>query len=141
MDSHGCRTQVGLPGSLHQIGSRPGNKVSADCSYYINNKIIVLVAVWDRAGGTGSNADYHIVGFTGFQMTARRRKDIEGVWRIPFSVGPTTRTPGFAGAARRPAGAIARATSANPRGTRGTNATPVPVAPTPSPFLHWRGSE
>ena len=99
LDSHGCCTQVGLPGSVDQIGSLPGNKVSADCSYYINNKIVVLVAVWDRAGGTGSNSYYHIVGFTGFQITAcDGGKDIEGVWRIPFSVGPTTRTPGFAGA-------------------------------------------
>ena len=81
------------------IGSLPGNKVSADCSYYINNKIIVTSPIWDHAGGTGANAYYHIVGFTGIQFTAcDGGKDIEGVWRIPFSVGPTTRTPGFAGA-------------------------------------------
>ena len=29
--------QVGLPGSADKIGSLPGNKVSADCDYYIDN--------------------------------------------------------------------------------------------------------
>jgi Flp pilus assembly protein TadG len=98
-NSYGCCTKVGLPGSLDQIGSLPGNKVSADCSYYITNNIIVTIPVWDAAGGTGSNAWYHIVGFTGFQLTAcDGGKDIEGVWRVPFFTGPTTTTPGFAGA-------------------------------------------
>ena len=97
--SFGCCTQVGLPGSADLIGSLPGNKASADCSYYIDNKVIVIVPVWDYAGGQGSNAYYHIVGFTGFQLTAcDGGKDIEGVWRQPFFLGPTTTTPGFAGA-------------------------------------------
>ena len=86
-------------GSLDYIGSLPGNKASADCSYYITNKIVVTVPVWDYAGGNGSNGYYHIVGFTGFQITAcDGGKDVEGVWRVPFYVGPTTTTPGFAGA-------------------------------------------
>ncbi len=97
--SYGCCDQVGQPGSQDLIGSLPGNKASADCSYYINNAIVVTVPVWDYAGGNGSNGYYHIVGFTGFQLTAcDGGKDIEGVWRVPFFLGPTTSTPGFAGA-------------------------------------------
>jgi len=98
-NSYGCCTQVGLVGSLDYIGSLPGNKASADCSYYITNKVVVTVPVWDYAGGNGSNGYYHIVGFTGFQITdCNGGKDIEGVWRVPFYVGPTTTAPGFAGA-------------------------------------------
>jgi hypothetical protein len=99
-DSHGCcSAPTGGPPPADQIGSLPGNKASADCSYYIDNKIIVTVPVWDYAGGTGANGWYHIVGFTGFQLTAcNGGKDIEGVWKQPFYVGPTTTTPGFAGA-------------------------------------------
>ncbi len=90
---------MGLPGSLDQIGSLPGNKASADCTYYIDNKVTVTVPVWDKAGGTGQNAWYHIVGFTGFQITAcDGGKDIEGVYRQPMWYGPTTTSPGFAGA-------------------------------------------
>ncbi len=97
--SFGCCTQVGLAGSLDQIGSLPGNKASADCTYYIDNKVTVTVPVWDKAGGTGQNAWYHIVGFTGFQITAcDGGKDIEGVYRQPMWFGPTTTSPGFAGA-------------------------------------------
>jgi len=98
-NSFGCCTQVGLPGSLDRIGSLPGNKVAADCSYYITNQITVTVPVWDTAGGTGSNAWYHIIGFAGFQITGcSGGKDIAGVWRKAFFLGPTTSTPGFAGA-------------------------------------------
>lgn len=99
-NAFGCCTQVGLPGSPDFIGSLPGNKASADCSYYIDSKAVLTVPVWDYAAGNGSNAYYHIVGFTGFQITAcNGGKDIEGVWRVPFSVGETTTTPGFAGQA------------------------------------------
>ena len=99
-DAFGCCTQVGLSGSADKVGSLPGNKASADCSYYITNQSVLTVPVWDFAGGTGSNAWYHIVGFTGFQITAcNGGKDLEGVWRVPFYVGATTTTPGFAGQA------------------------------------------
>ena len=92
--SYGCCTRTGLPGSLDRIGSLPGNKVSADCSYYIANQIVVTVPIWDVAGGTGQNAWYHIIGFAGFQLTGcTGGKDVEGVWRVPFFVGPTTTTP------------------------------------------------
>jgi hypothetical protein len=68
-------------------------------SEHIINKIVVSIPVWDYDGGTGSNGYYHIVGFTGFQLTAcNGGKDVEGVWRVPFSLDPTTNTPGFAGA-------------------------------------------
>jgi hypothetical protein len=89
--SYGCCTQVGQPASLDQVGSLPGNKVSADCSYYIDNEIVVTVPIWDTAGGTGSNGWYHIIGFAGFQITeCRGGKDIAGVWRKQFFLGPTT---------------------------------------------------
>lgn len=96
--SYGCCTVVGVPGSLDRIGSLPGNKASADCSYYIDNQITVTVPIWDTAGGTGQNAWYHIVGFAGFQITeCFGGKDIEGVWRKAFFTGPTTSTPSTPG--------------------------------------------
>ena len=96
--SYGCCTVVGVSGSLDQIGSLPGNKASADCSYYIDNEITVTVPIWDTAGGTGQNAWYHIVGFAGFQITeCFGGKDIEGVWRKAFFTGPTTSTPSTPG--------------------------------------------
>lgn len=96
--SYGCCTVVGQPGSLDRIGSLPGNKVSADCDYYIDNEIVVTVPIWDTAGGTGENGWYHIVGFAGFQLTeCFGGKDIEGVWRKVFFTGPTTTTPGQPG--------------------------------------------
>ncbi len=99
-NSYGCCTAVKIPGSADKIGNLPGNKVSADCSYYIDNQITVTVPVWDTAGGSGQNAWYHIIGFAGFQLTGcTGGKDIEGVWRKAFFTGPTTATPGFPGAA------------------------------------------
>jgi Flp pilus assembly protein TadG len=100
-NSHGCCTAVNLPGSLDQIGSLPGNKASADCSYWINSGATVTVPIWDTAGGNGSNGWYHIVGFAGFQITGcSGGKNIEGVWREQFFLGPTTSTsPGVTGSA------------------------------------------
>lgn len=99
-NSHGCCTVVGLPGSPDLVKSLPGNKVSADCSYWIDTGATVTVPVWDTAGGNGSNAWYHIIGFAGFQITeCRGGKDIAGVWRQEFFLGPTTTTAGFAGQA------------------------------------------
>lgn len=97
--SYGCCTGVGEPGSGDNIGSLPGNKASADCSYYIDNAVVAIVPVWDAGYGTGSNAYYHVVGFTGWQITGcSGGKNLEGVWRQPMWTGPTTLTPGFAGA-------------------------------------------
>ena len=43
------------------------------------------------AGGTGANGWYHIIGFAGFQLTAcEGGKNISGVWRKQFFLGPTT---------------------------------------------------
>lgn len=96
--TYGCCTAVGLAGSLDRIGSLPGNVVSADCSYYIDNEIVVTVPIWDNAGGTGSNAYYEIIGFAGFQLTGcSGGKNIEGVWRKVFFTGPVTTTPGAPG--------------------------------------------
>ena len=92
-NSYGCCTQVGISGP-DRIGSLPGNKVSADCDYYIDNEITVTVPIWDTAGGTGQNAWYHIVGFAGFQLTeCQGGKDIEGVWRRLFVTGPVGSHP------------------------------------------------
>jgi hypothetical protein len=91
--SYGCCTAVGQALSADRIGSLPGNKVAADCSYYINNSVTVTVPIWDTAGGTGSNAWYHIVGFAGFQITGcSGGKNLEGVWRQAFFPGPTSTT-------------------------------------------------
>jgi putative Flp pilus-assembly TadE/G-like protein len=92
-NTYGCCTAVGLAGSADKIGSLPGNKVSADCSYYVDNEITVTVAIWDTAGGTGPDAWYHIVGYAGFQLTGcSGGKNIEGVWRRPFFTGAVTST-------------------------------------------------
>jgi len=93
-NSFGCCTAVTHGAApADQIGNNPGNKVSADCSYYIDNDIQVTVPVWDVAGGEGANAYYHIVGFAGMQLTAcNGGKDIEGVLRQLFFEGPTTTT-------------------------------------------------
>lgn len=99
-NSFGCCTAIGLPGSADFIGSLPGNQASADCSAWIAVGATLPISVWDYAARSGSNAYYHIFGFTGFQITAcHGGKDIEGVWRQPVYVGPTTPIPGFAGAA------------------------------------------
>ena len=99
-NSYGCCTAVnGGPSTdanpIDRIGSLPGNKASADCSYYIDNKVTVTVPVWDYADSGGANGWYHIVGFAGFQLTAcEGGKDIEGVWRRQIFQGPTTATAG-----------------------------------------------
>jgi hypothetical protein len=99
-NSYGCCDAVdGGPSTdanpIDRIGSLPGNKASADCTYYIDNKVTVTVPVWDYADNTGANGWYHIIGFAGFQLTAcDGGKDIEGVWRKQFFLGPTTATKG-----------------------------------------------
>ncbi len=90
-NSYGCCTAVSGDPDLDRIGSLPGNKASADCDYYIDNEIVVTVPIWDYAGGTGANGWYHIIGFAGFQLTeCEGGKNIAGVWRKQFSLGPTT---------------------------------------------------
>jgi len=92
--SYGCCTQVGLPGSPDRIGSLPGEKASADCSFYVENETVVTVPIWDLSGGTGDGAWYQIVGFAGFQITAcPGAKNLEGVWRLPIWGGPVSSTP------------------------------------------------
>ena len=96
-NSYGCCTAISEPG-LDRICSLPGNKASADCSYYIANEITVTVPIWDVAGGTGQNGWYHIVGYAGFQLTGcSGGKNIEGVWRKAFFQGPVSSTPGNPG--------------------------------------------
>ena len=71
-DSHGCCTAVGLPGSEDKIGNLTGNEWG-DLSFYIDNQIPFWVPIWDHAGGTGSNAWYHIVGLRGHRPHRRQR--------------------------------------------------------------------
>lgn len=94
-NSYGCCTAVTHGAApADRIGSLPGNKASADCSWYITNEVTVTVPIWDVAGGTGANAWYHIVGFAGMQLTAcNGGKDIEGVLRQLIQPGPTTTAP------------------------------------------------
>jgi Flp pilus assembly protein TadG len=88
-----CDVPTGGAAPVDRIGSLTGNKASADCSYYIDNEIVVTVPVFDSAGGTGANAWYHIVGFAGFQLTdCNGGKDIQGVWRKQIFLGPTSAT-------------------------------------------------
>jgi putative Flp pilus-assembly TadE/G-like protein len=103
-NSYGCCAAVPYPSAigsapgLDKIGSLPGNKASADCSYYIDNKIVVTVPVWDTAGGSGANAWYHIVGYAGFEITAcPGGKNLSGVWVKKVFTGPTTTTKTFDG--------------------------------------------
>ena len=93
-NSYGCcDVPTGGPAPVDRIGSLTGNKASADCSYYIDNEVVVTVPVFDSAGGTGANAWYHIVGFAGFQLTdCNGGKDIQGVWRKQIFLGPTSAT-------------------------------------------------
>jgi hypothetical protein len=59
---------------IDRIGSLPGNRVSADCTYYIDNKVVVTVPVWDTAGGPANNAYDHIIGFSGLEITGAARR-------------------------------------------------------------------
>ena len=95
-NSYGCcQAPTGGAAPADRIGSLPGNKASADCSYYIDNNITVTVPVWDDADSGGANGWYHIIGFAGFQLTSSNGgKDIEGVWRKQIFLGPTTATKG-----------------------------------------------
>jgi hypothetical protein len=67
-NSHGCCTEVGLPGSEDKIGSLTGNEWG-DLSYYVDNRIPVWVPIWSSPGGTGTNAYYNIVGFGAIVFT------------------------------------------------------------------------
>lgn len=80
-NSHGCCTAVGQPGSVDLIGSLPGNKVSADLSFYIDNRIPVWVPIWDYGSDlNGNNGYYHIVGFGALVFTAEQgAKELYGV--------------------------------------------------------------
>jgi hypothetical protein len=45
-------------------------------------------------GGAGANGWYHVIGFAGFQLPeCEGGKNIAGVWRKQFLLGPTTGSP------------------------------------------------
>jgi len=82
-NSFGCCGD--LTGKTLQIESIPGNKASADLSWYIANKITVWVPIFDKVGSQGSNGWYRIVGFAGMQITdSKGAKDTYGVLRDPI---------------------------------------------------------
>jgi hypothetical protein len=79
-NSHGCCTAVGQAGSVDLIGGLEGNKVSADLTFYIDNRIPVWLPIWDTAHGNGNGAYYHIVGFGALAFTHESgAKDLYGV--------------------------------------------------------------
>ena len=97
-NSYGCCTAGRRsPGSLDQIGSLPGNKVSADCRYYIDNERHGHGA--DLGHGRRHGLE-RLVPHRRLRRLPDHRmpggKDIEGVWRKTFFVGPTTDTPRLA---------------------------------------------
>lgn len=77
-----------------RIGTIEGNKASADLSWYINNKTIVWLPVFNDAIGNGSKGYYTVIGFVGFQITdSKGAKETYGVLRAPDLVltpGPAT---------------------------------------------------
>lgn len=70
VNSHGCCTMVGMPGSVDLINTLTGNEW-ADLSFYVDNQIPIWVPIWDYAGGGGANAYYHIVGFGAMILTGQ----------------------------------------------------------------------
>jgi Flp pilus assembly protein TadG len=75
-----CRTRINVSGTAlpefpvdPEISSDPGNDVPASCKSsgmldQIKNST-VLLPLYDDAGGTGSNAWYHIIGFAAFELS------------------------------------------------------------------------
>jgi hypothetical protein len=85
-NSHGCCTGVqpyGHPSSVDLIGGLEGNKVSADLTFYIENRIPVWVPIWDTAHGNGNNAYYHIVGFGPLVFT--HESGAKNLYGVPLS--------------------------------------------------------
>jgi hypothetical protein len=67
--THGCCTQVGLPGSVDLVSGLTGNEW-ADLSFYVNNQIPIWVPIYDGCSPcNGSNAAWHIVGFGALVLT------------------------------------------------------------------------
>lgn len=66
--THGCCDAVGDPTSEDKIAALTGNEWG-DLSYYVEHQIPVWVPVWDIAGGSGSRAWYHVVGFGAIVFT------------------------------------------------------------------------
>jgi len=85
-------------GTSDRVGSLPGDKASADLSYYISNHVTVFVPIWQAAHGVGENAYYDVVGFAAFEITwSDGAKNIQGVWRQPIVQGPPTSNPASPG--------------------------------------------
>jgi Putative Flp pilus-assembly TadE/G-like len=86
-NSYGCCTDLTLtPDPQRLIGSLTGNK-PADLSYYVKNKLIVWVPIWDTATSQGANGEYHIVGFGAIVFTGEDTQ--HGKWLTGVRVSVT----------------------------------------------------
>jgi hypothetical protein len=95
-NSYGCCTAVGLPGSADLINGLPGNKVSIDLSFYIDNQIPVWVPIYDWTNPGGSHSEFHIVGFGAIVFTDEQGgKDLKGA-AISGACAPGTEIEGHA---------------------------------------------
>jgi hypothetical protein len=94
-DSHGCCTGV-PPGGYIDVRSLTGNKTSGDGRYWVDNKITVLLAVYQTFTGNGSNGIYRIIGFAGFELTqVSGAKNIYGVLRTPMTTTTAEGVPTY----------------------------------------------
>ena len=108
-NSYGCCTQVGI--SAASISRQPARQQG-------QRRLLLLHRQRDhrdrsRSGipraATAPAAGVHVISFAGFQVTGcRGGKDIAGVWRKAFFVGPTTTDEPDAGFPRRRARRPAR---------------------------------
>jgi Flp pilus assembly protein TadG len=90
-NSYGCCTNINeTPDDARKIGSLTGNE-QADFSYYITNRLIVWVPIWDYANPGGANGYYHIIGFGAIVFTGQ--DSVHGAWiqavRVSASFGDT----------------------------------------------------
>lgn len=104
--TYGCCTSISgstAAGYGNYIGSYTGNvsaidDTAAGVSYYETTGVYAFVPVYDSWGGTGSNAWYHIVGYTSVQLVhVNGGKTITGVIRgsgglldVPYDPALTT---------------------------------------------------
>ncbi len=90
-NSYGCCTDINLtPDASRRIGSLTGNE-QADFSFYITNRVIVWVPIWDTFDPGGANGSYHIVGFGAIVFTGQDA--VHGKWiqavRVSAGYGDT----------------------------------------------------
>jgi Flp pilus assembly protein TadG len=113
-DNLGCCGTITPPATV-EVDSIPGNKASADLSWYINNNVVVWVPIFNGVGsGHGANGSYFIVGYAGMQITdSKGAKDTFGVLRVPnIQVSAGGGTPGSGSSGSTPGSGYSTATTA-----------------------------